>query len=91
MKWLKNGYILTALVFVVWIAFFDQNSLISQWKLRKEIKLQEQNKKFYMAEIEKLRKENRELFGDLNNLEKFGRENYYMKKPDETVIIIDRE
>lgn len=78
------------LLFLVWISFFDQNSLIYQFKLRKEIRAVEANKRFYQAEIEKLSRENRELFGDVRNLEKFGREKFYMKKADEDLILIER-
>jgi cell division protein DivIC len=90
MRWLKNRYVIITAAFVVWVVFFDQNSLINQWKMGKEIKLLEQNKTFYAQEVEKLRRENRELFGDVRNLEKFGRENFYMKKADEDIIIIQR-
>lgn len=90
MKWLKNWYVIITAAFVIWVVFFDQNSLINQWKMGKEIKLLEQNKTFYAQELEKLRRENRELFGDVRNLEKFGRENFYMKKADEEIIIIQR-
>jgi cell division protein DivIC len=91
MKWIKNRYLIITAAFVVWVVFFDQNSLINQWKLGKEIKLLEQNKSFYAQEVEKLRRENKELFGDVRNLEKFGRENFYMKKADEEIIIIQRD
>ncbi len=91
MKWIKNRYLIITVAFIVWVAFFDQNSLINQWKLGKEIKLLEQNKSFYAQEVEKLRRENKELFGDVRNLEKFGRENFYMKKADEEIIIIQRD
>jgi cell division protein DivIC len=90
MKWLKNRYVVITIAFAVWVFFFDQNSLINQWKMGKEIKLLEQNKSFYIEEVEKLRRENRELFGDVRNLEKFGRENFFMKKADEEIIIIQR-
>jgi cell division protein DivIC len=89
-KWLRNRYVIIAVLFLVWISFFDQNSLIYQYKLRREIRNIEANKRFYKSEIEKLSRENRELFGDVRNLEKFGREKFYMKKADEDLILIDR-
>lgn len=89
-KWLRNRYVIIAVLFLVWISFFDQNSLIYQNKLRREIRNIEANKRFYKSEIEKLSRENRELFGDVRNLEKFGREKFYMKKADEDLILIDR-
>jgi cell division protein FtsB len=90
-KILKRKYIIASVIFVVWIAFFDQNSLLSWYKTRSDLSALEQNRDFYKAEIENLKRENRELFGDIRNLEKFGREKFFMKKSGEDLYIIERK
>ncbi len=88
---LRRKYIIATLIFVVWIFFFDQNSILSWYKTHQELKALEANRDFYKLEIEMLKKENRELFSDIRNLEKFGREKFYMKKPNEDLYIIQRK
>ncbi len=95
MKWLswrllKNRYVIIFMLYAVWITFFDQNSLLDQFRLMGEIRDLEQNKNFYKNEINALRKEHTELFGSLKNLEKFGREKFYMTREGETLIVIER-
>lgn len=60
------------------------------WELRKEIKKLEQQKEFLETEIEK----DREILEKLSKpeeLEKYARENYYMKKDNEEIFLIEYE
>jgi hypothetical protein len=53
-KWFKiltNMYVLVLTIFVVWMAFFDTNSLLIHLELRNEIKKLEQQKEFLKNEI----------------------------------------
>lgn len=88
---LKNMYVLIAIVFVIWMLFFDSNNLISQVKMRNELHNLEAKKQYYLDEIDK---ENRSLndliYNDLK-LEKFARENYLMKKEGEDIFVIVEE
>lgn len=43
---------------------------------------------YFQSEIEKSKKERSELFGNKDNLEKFGREKYLMKRDDEDIFIL---
>src|SRR5690606_41132129 len=55
-KWFKfftNTYILVLTLFVIWMAFFDTNSLMIHLELRKEIRKLERQKEFLKEEIEK--------------------------------------
>jgi hypothetical protein len=90
-KIIKKKYIIASVIYTVWIAFFDQNSLLSWYKTRTEMTALVQNRDFYKSEIENLKKENRELFGDIRNLEKFGREKFFMKKLDEDLYLVERK
>ena len=92
-KWFKiftNTYILVLTIFVVWMAFFDTNSLLIHLELRKEIKKLERQKEFLKGEIEK-DKQILEKLSDSSELEKFAREKYYMKKENEEIFLIEYE
>lgn len=84
----RNFYISVLSVFAIWMLLFDANDLISQFKLWRQVKKQEDDKKFYMQAIEKVRKERKEVMGSPQLLEKFARERYLMKKNTEDVFVI---
>ncbi len=90
-SWLKNKYTLIAAFFVVWMTFFDRNDFISQYSYRQELNKLESDREYYQAEIEKNKKEAHELMSDPDNLEKFAREKYLMKKEDEDIFLIVKE
>ncbi len=76
------------IVFVVWMIFFDRNDLISQYSYRQELKKLEIDKEYYIKEIEENKKNTFELTSDPENLEKFARETYRMKKDDEDIFMV---
>lgn len=90
-KYIFNWYFATGLLFVVWLTFFDENNLIEQYRLSKKLDDMKSNEEFYNDEIEKTSKEIKGFETDTATLEKFARENYYMKKDDEELFIIVRE
>ncbi len=81
-------YILVLTVFVIWMLFFDTNSLLIHLELRKEIKNLEKQQEFLKNEISKDKKIIEKL-SDPKELEKFAREKYYLKKKDEEIYIIE--
>ena len=87
---LTNIYVLVLTVFVVWMLFFDTNSLLIHRELKKEIKNLEKTQDFLRIEIEKDKKIIEKL-SDTNELEKFAREQYYLKKKNEEIYLIEYE
>ncbi|MDT0607011.1 FtsB family cell division protein [Croceitalea rosinachiae] len=87
-KLMTNMYILVLTLFVIWMAFFDTNSLLIHLELKKEINKLEQQKTFLENEIEKDKKVLKKLSDD-EELEKFAREEYYMKKDNEEIFLIE--
>lgn len=85
---LKNKYVLSALVFLVWILFFDRHNLLDRHKYNRELRQLESEKQFYLEKIETDSKKLNQLKTDDANLEKFAREQYFMKKPDEDIYLI---
>ncbi len=88
LPWLKNRFVLVGLVFLVWMIFFDSNDLISQYKYKRKLNQLEENKNFYLEQIELVKKDKEELFTNLEKLEKFAREKYKMKRDDEDLYIV---
>ena len=87
-KFFTNLYVMTSLLFLFWMLFMDTNSMIFHKELNNEIRdLTEQRNKLKI-EIEKDKKLIKDLY-DIDNYEKFARENFYMKKDDEEIYIIE--
>ena len=87
-NFLKNKFILTSIVFIVWLLIFDPSNLVDRWKARKHLKELKQDTTFYYNKINQDRESIRLLETSNENLEKFAREKYLMKAPDEDVYII---
>jgi cell division protein DivIC len=84
----RNKYILTILIFLIWLLLLDSNNLIARYKEIRELNKLRSDKEYYLKKIEIDRKKLLELKTDNDNLEKFAREQYRMKKPDEDLYII---
>ena len=85
---LKNKFVYATLAFLIWLTFFDNNSLINQYKLSSTLGQLQDEKSYYETEIESNRQEVNELMTNEENLEKFAREKYFMKKKDEDVFVV---
>jgi cell division protein DivIC len=84
----RNKYILTIIIFLVWVLLLDSNNLIARYKEMKELHKLKLDREYYIQRIEVDRQKLHELKTDNHNLEKFAREQYRMKKPDEDLYII---
>lgn len=89
-KYLKNMFVLIFICFVIWMLFFDANSLIIHSELNSEINDLEDEKAYYNNEIEKDKKAINQLSTD-EGIEKLAREKYYMKRSNEDIYIIEYE
>jgi cell division protein FtsB len=92
-KWfgiLTNMYVLVLTVFLVWMVFFDTNSLLIHLELKREIDKLEKQQEFLREEIANDKKIIEKL-SDPEELEKFAREQYYLKKKDEEIYLIEFE
>ena len=91
--WLKivsNKYLLISLLFAVWMLFLDNYSYMDQRVLNKQIDELQDNKKYYQDEIKK-DKGNIKLLKNQDQVEKYAREKYYMKKDSEDIYIVEFE
>jgi cell division protein FtsB len=84
----RNKYILTIIIFLIWLILFDSNNLISRYKELNQLHKLKKDREYFSKRIEADRKKLHELKTDNDNLEKFAREQYRMKKADEDLYII---
>lgn len=85
---LLNRYLIVVASFVLWITFIDRNSLISQYDEHQQLIQIKKTKLYYQKEIKSTLFDLNLLFSDNKNLEKFAREHYFMKKPNEDIFIV---
>lgn len=85
---MKNRYVITIIIFLVWIILLDPNNLISRAREIRTRNRLEHEKEYYTGRIEEDRRKLNELRTSNENLEKYAREQYRMKKPDEDLFII---
>ena len=90
LKPFKNIFILILVVFIIWMIFFDSNSWFIHHELNNEIQDLKDQKEYYKKEIEKDNKAIKKLSTE-EGLEKFAREEYYMKRDSEEIFIIEYE
>ena len=81
---------LILILFLVWMIFFDTNSFLIHNELTNDINSLEDNKEFYKEEI-KQDKVFIEKMKDSHEVEKFAREEYYLKKENEEIFIIEHQ
>lgn len=87
--WVKNKFILTAFVFLLWLVIFDRSNWFDMIGEIRTIHSLENEKEYYQKKIDTDNKKLIELKTNDENLEKFAREQYLMKKSDEDIFIVE--
>jgi cell division protein FtsB len=87
----KNKYIMTFIIFILWLSFFDQNNWIAQMQYQFELNKLDNEREFYEEEIKIVTQDLKELQTNPKSLEKFAREKYLMKKDNEEVFVLIEE
>jgi cell division protein FtsB len=77
--------------FVVWLSFFDRNDFITTWSYRQKLEQLRTEKAYYEEEIRKNEASLHDLMTNHANLEKYAREEYFMKKENEELFVIVQE
>lgn len=91
LPYVKNKFILTILIFIIWLLFFDHNNLIDRAKELRHLRQLEKDRTYYIERIDKDSKRLEQLKTNNKNLEKFAREQYLMKKDNEDIFVIVEE
>jgi cell division protein FtsB len=90
-KWLvrfvKSKYTLSTVVFLLWLTFFNEIDLIYIFQSRREVAALRNEVQRMKDDNEKATQALRDLTTNTYSLEKFARENYYMKRDNEEVYV----
>lgn len=88
-KFYRNKYFWVTIFFIVYLIFFSQNNLVERLDaIHKRNQLLKQ-KEHYLQIINEHKSKIEELKTNKQSLEKFVRENYLMKRPDEVIFIVN--
>jgi len=87
-SFIKNKYLITAVVFFFWIAVMDSYSWYDRIQLEKNLSNLKTEKKFLEQKIKQDSINLHDLKTNKANLEKFAREKYLMKKKNEDIFVI---
>lgn len=84
-------YAIALVVFIVWVGFLDVHNFKSQLKYRMKIKELEDEKVYYLEKIKEDSTQLHKLNTNDENLEKYAREKYHMKKSGEEIFLVKEE
>ena len=87
-KYVLNKYFITVFLFLIWMIFFDNTSFLVVNELNGEINKYEKQLEYYKTEYQKNDEFFKKLMNNKSEKEKFARENYFMKKPNEEIFIL---
>ena len=90
-KILKNKYLIALVIFLLIVLFIDDNNFIERFSLINEKSELKTQVEFYEHKIKESNRKLEELKTDSSSLEKFAREEYFMKKENEDIYIITDE
>lgn len=90
LKFLGNRYTIVFIVFAIWMLFLDNYSYVEHRVLNKEIEELEDNENYYINEIKKDSLKIKHLKNS-NQIEKYAREKYFMKRENEDIYLIEYE
>lgn len=88
LKIISNKYVIATLVFVVLILFLDEYNLMVTRRVGRQVKELHAEERELREAIVSDSLNAATLKNDLDAKEHYGRENYYMKRPDEDIFVI---
>ena len=74
----RNPYVVSVLIFLLWMTFIDDDNLITSHRYSQKIEELSEEKESLLNGIEQDRREMQELKSNSETLEKFAREKYFM-------------
>lgn len=89
LKLLANKYVITGVVFIVWVVFFDQNDYMTMQARKKELNAVKSNIAYLNGEINRMETERNDLITNPKKLEQYARETYRMKHDNEDVYVLE--
>lgn len=91
LKVLGNKYVICTLIFVLFFIIIDNNGFMTYYRLRSQNALLIQQKTELEKDILTDSINYQKMTKDLEEIERFGRENYFMKRDNEDIFIVKRD
>ena len=85
---LRNKYFLVLVFFTMLMVFFDIHQVHEILGLSQKVEQMKSDRDYYIEQIKQVKEDEKDL---LLNIEKYGREHYFMKKDNEDVFIFEEE
>jgi cell division protein FtsB len=86
--WLRNKYVFTGIIFLAWLLLFHNVDVMYVWSMRSELKQMKQQCEEYEIKNAAAHEALHDLNHNMQSLEKFAREHYFMKKDNEDVFVV---
>lgn len=81
-------YLVVLLIFAVYMVFIDEYSVVATSRLKREVRqLHAEERELREAIVEDSIRA-AEIADNPEAVERYGRENYYMKRPDEDIFVV---
>jgi cell division protein DivIC len=90
-KRFRNKFFIASALFIIWVTFFDDDNLIERLQNLRETRQLKKDKEYYIQKISEDSERLKELKTNKENLEKYAREQFLMKKDNEDVFVIVEE
>ena len=88
LKTIFNKYVIAIVIFVFIMLTNEQYNVRTRYKNKETIEKLEYQIRFYQIETKKNKEKLQLLQSDKDNLEKFAREQYMMKKSNEDIFVV---
>ena len=86
---LTSKYLIVFSLVVVWMLVFDNYNLPSHVKMNQQVNQLKADKQFYQKAIQEVDFEYAKLYNNPEELERYAREQFYMKRADEDVFVVE--
>ena len=90
-KIVKNKYFIATLIFVIVILFLDENNLFVTRSLRRDVSQLNETIDTLKQGIIKDSIQAEQLINNMDSIERYGREKYFMKRKNEDVFVVSRQ
>lgn len=90
-KFIRNKYSLTFLGFLLYMLLFDSHGILMRVGQMRELREARAQVHYYKDQIAQTEKELNLLFSSPENIEKFARERFYLKRDGEVVFLIEEQ
>lgn len=90
LRFLINKYVVATIVFLAVIIYFDENNLIVSYRLKQDVDALKVRRDELRSDMKADSISASQLKYNREMMEKYGRENYYMKRQGEDIFIIHK-